>query len=196
LLLAAELGLERVAKCVRRVASRCASLRALSLTTRCSPLRRLFSALSRSTVALPGRALSFVCSSIVCSFLLFVLSFVCSFFCLLSRFNRASSSLLVHGANVDARDSNGATALHYAMEEEDLELMRVFLRAGANVRLGNKDWSETNNALCWAAGRGALRARSCSRAAISSRAAVSVAMALCYVTSVSGILLARAVPYF
>ena len=47
--------------------------------------------------------------------------------------------LFTGGAFVDARDQVGATALHRAMELDDVRLMSVLLRAGARTDLGNED---------------------------------------------------------
>jgi len=65
------------------------------------------------------------------------------------------ATLLSEGADVNAHDEMGATALHYAMEEDELDMMRILLNEDADVSIGSKDWGAANNALCWAADRGA-----------------------------------------
>jgi ankyrin repeat protein len=49
----------------------------------------------------------------------------------------ALSALLKQGANVDAPDGDGATALHWASYRDDLESADLLIRAGANVNATN-----------------------------------------------------------
>jgi ankyrin repeat protein len=43
------------------------------------------------------------------------------------------------GANINARDINGQTALMYAILEDQLQIIRVLIRGGANVNARDKD---------------------------------------------------------
>lgn len=58
-------------------------------------------------------------------------------------------SSLAHGANVNARDAKGATALMYAALYGDVEFVNLLLEKGADPNLSNDLGS---NALMWAAG--------------------------------------------
>src|SRR5215467_14931083 len=42
--------------------------------------------------------------------------------------------LLMAGADVNAAEGDGTTALHWAADRNDLELVKMLLHAGANVR--------------------------------------------------------------
>lgn len=45
--------------------------------------------------------------------------------------------LLAHGAAVDAQDDFGKTALMFATEKEDSEIIKLLLRKGADVSVSN-----------------------------------------------------------
>lgn len=57
--------------------------------------------------------------------------------------------LLERGANIDAlvggfwRWDWGSTALHKAVDTEDVELIRYLLERGANMTIGDARWGET-----------------------------------------------------
>ena len=56
------------------------------------------------------------------------------------RGNReAVRSLLAQKANVNAAQSDGTTALHWAVRTDDLEIADLLIRAGANVSAANRD---------------------------------------------------------
>src|SRR5205823_496792 len=46
----------------------------------------------------------------------------------------AVRQLLQHGADVNAAEADGMTAFHWAATKDDLDLVRMLLRAGANLR--------------------------------------------------------------
>ena len=46
--------------------------------------------------------------------------------------------LLTSGADPDARQSDGATALHWAVYQEDVDMLAALVRAGANVNSTNR----------------------------------------------------------
>src|SRR5262249_57937155 len=47
-------------------------------------------------------------------------------------------SLLVQKSDVNAAQPDGMTALHWATHKNDLEMVRVLLRAGADVKRGTR----------------------------------------------------------
>src|SRR5678809_980610 len=51
----------------------------------------------------------------------------------------AVRSLLQRKANVNAPQSDGTTALHWAVRADDLETAELLIRAGANVSAANRD---------------------------------------------------------
>jgi ankyrin repeat protein len=55
-----------------------------------------------------------------------------------SRNHQAIHALLDQHANVNAREADGATALHWAVRGDDLETVRLLLRAGASVNVANR----------------------------------------------------------
>ena len=62
--------------------------------------------------------------------------------------------LLEHGAEVDARDADGQTPLHYAALCEQLPVAEALLAAGADVRLKTNDGSTARDLgpdswTCW-----------------------------------------------
>ena len=54
-----------------------------------------------------------------------------------ARDHRAVRALLEQGADVNAREGDGATALHWAVERDDAEVAEALLRAGADVTAAN-----------------------------------------------------------
>jgi ankyrin repeat protein len=52
--------------------------------------------------------------------------------------NLAAARSLVRNAPVNAREVDGTTALHWAVRSDNLELVRLLLKAGADVRLANR----------------------------------------------------------
>src|SRR5258706_10259872 len=50
----------------------------------------------------------------------------------------AVRSLLKQKADVDARQADGATALHWAVYRDDQEMVTLLVRAGANVNIANE----------------------------------------------------------
>ncbi|HEY5568320.1 MAG TPA: ankyrin repeat domain-containing protein [Gammaproteobacteria bacterium] len=54
-----------------------------------------------------------------------------------SQATAAALSALSEGADVDAREADGTTALHWAAHYDDLELVRALIAAGADVSLTN-----------------------------------------------------------
>jgi ankyrin repeat protein len=55
-----------------------------------------------------------------------------------SRNHQAIHVLVDRRANVNAREADGATALHWAARVDDLESIRILLRAGADANLANR----------------------------------------------------------
>ncbi len=54
-----------------------------------------------------------------------------------ARDHRSVRALLDQGADVNAREGDGATALHWAVERDDAEVADALLRAGADVTAAN-----------------------------------------------------------
>ena len=54
-----------------------------------------------------------------------------------ARDHQSVRALLDQGADVNAREGDGATALHWAVERDDAELAETLLRAGADVAAAN-----------------------------------------------------------
>src|ERR1041384_1345709 len=53
--------------------------------------------------------------------------------------NRAAAlALIEQRADVNAPEADGTTALHYAVHQDDVELVRRLLRAGARVNVKNE----------------------------------------------------------
>ena len=56
--------------------------------------------------------------------------------------------LLAHGANINAQDENGFSALHAATQEKNINMVSFLLQNGANVNIqdafGNTPISRTN----------------------------------------------------
>jgi ankyrin repeat protein len=53
--------------------------------------------------------------------------------------NRAAArALLRSGANVNAADADGTTPLHWAVRNDDIDMVRLLLRRGARVRVANR----------------------------------------------------------
>src|SRR3989442_8658160 len=55
----------------------------------------------------------------------------------------ATRSLLKQGADVNAAQSDGMTALHWAAVKNDVELARMLLYAGANVKAATRIGGDT-----------------------------------------------------
>jgi ankyrin repeat protein len=53
----------------------------------------------------------------------------------------AIKTLLEKGANVNAAQSDGATAVHWAVDRGDIEMLRMLTAAGANVKVANRNGS-------------------------------------------------------
>src|SRR5580704_6863803 len=51
----------------------------------------------------------------------------------------AVRSLLEHKADVNARQMDGTTALHWAVRADDRETAELLIRSGANVSVANRD---------------------------------------------------------
>jgi len=49
-------------------------------------------------------------------------------------------TLLAEGCDINEFDDFGKTALHYAADEEHLDLVRYLLQAGANVNAADERW--------------------------------------------------------
>src|SRR5438093_12870248 len=55
-----------------------------------------------------------------------------------ARNHQAVHVLLDKHANVNAREADGTTPLHWAARVDDLETVQLLLRAGAEVNVGNR----------------------------------------------------------
>src|SRR5262252_4681651 len=53
----------------------------------------------------------------------------------------AVQTLLQKGANVNAAQADGARAIHWAVYNGDLELVKMLVAAGADVKVANRDGS-------------------------------------------------------
>src|SRR6266481_165447 len=53
----------------------------------------------------------------------------------------AVRTLIQQKADVNAPQIDGATALHWAVYKDDLEMMDLLIRAGANVKAANREGS-------------------------------------------------------
>jgi ankyrin repeat protein len=67
----------------------------------------------------------------------------------------AVGALLAQKADVNAREGDGATALHWAVHRDDLEITAMLLRAGSNVNVAN-DYGVTPVALACANANAAM----------------------------------------
>jgi ankyrin repeat protein len=62
--------------------------------------------------------------------------------------------LILHGANVNSQNNDGASALHFASGDGSIERMNILCDAGADVSLT----SQAGSPLSWAAGNGRAEA--------------------------------------
>ena len=60
----------------------------------------------------------------------------------------AARTLLQRGMNVNAPQPDGATALHWAVYQDDLETADLLIRAGANVRAMNREGASVLSLAC------------------------------------------------
>ena len=68
----------------------------------------------------------------------------------------AVRSLLQQKADVNAAQGDGATALHWAASNEDLEMVKLLLAAGANVNAATRDGGITPLFMACTSGNAAI----------------------------------------